>query len=218
MMPDEDNETSDLFEAIYTQRAIRRWLPDPLPDDLLWQIVEAATKAPSGSNSQPWRFLVIRDAEARRRLAEALRAAVGSDAPITKYFEEGSRSEDRSTRLMLSGALKILTNLEQAPAFVIPCLYSGDAVPDDRLRTGSSIYGAVQNLQLAARGLGVGSVLTTFDRYIQDELREITGMPENAQSVALILLGFPDANFGPTRRRPVDEVTFWDRWDGVRSR
>ena len=217
-MTDGRSGTSDLFQAIYTQRAIRRWRSDPVPDDLLWRIVEAATKAPSGSNSQPWRFLVVRDAGTRRKIAAALIAAVGSDSPIAKYFEEGSRSEDRSTRLMLTGALNILQDLDRAPVFVLPCLYTGDAPPSDRLRTGSSIYGAIQNLLLAARGLGVGGVLTTFDTYIQPQLRALLGIPENAQTAALVLLGLPDANFGPTRRRPVQEVTYWDRWDQVRPR
>jgi nitroreductase len=202
--------TDSLFEAIYTQRAIRRWKPDPVPADLLKRVVEAATKAPSGSNQQPWRFLVVTDAGKRAAISAALHTWLESDDATREYFERGSRSDDPSTRKMLGGALSLAENIASAPVFIIPCMYGGQR--SDRLLTGSSIYPAVQNLLLAARGLGLGTVLTTFQARIEETVRGELDIPEDARPVALIPLGYPDASFGATRRRPVEEVLYWDTW------
>jgi nitroreductase len=206
--------TDSLFDAIYTQRAIRRWRSDPVPDDLIWRVLEAATKAPSGSNTQPWRWIVVRDPATRTALSEALSAYLESDEGMRSYFESGVRSEDRSQRLMLTGALEIARDLARAPVLIVPCVYGGSRA--DNLLAGSSIYPAVQNLLLAARGLGLGTVLTTFQARIEPTVRELLGLPEDARPAALIPLGFPDANFGPTRRKPVEEVVYWDSWGNSR--
>ncbi len=210
-------EPSDsLFEAIYSQRAIRRFKPDPVPEELLWRVIEAATKAPSGTNSQPWRFLVVRDAGKRRQISEALSAHLQSNEGMRTYFERGTLSEDKGQRLMFTGALELARNIGTAPVLIIPCLFAPAAA--DRLLSGSSIYPAVQNILLAARGLGLGTVLTTFNAGIDSTLRELLALPEEARPVALIPLGYPDGKFGPTRRKPVEEVTYWDSWDGTRTR
>ncbi len=208
--------TDSLFEAIYSQRAIRRFKPDPVPDELLWRVMEAATKAPSGTNSQPWRFVIVRDAEKRRQISEALSAHLQSNEGMRTYFERGTQSDDKGQRLMFTGALELARDIGTAPVLVIPCLFS--PVASDRLLSGSSIYPAVQNILLAARGLGLGTVLTTFNAGIDPVLRELLALPEEAKPVALIPLGYPDAKFGPTRRKPVDEVTYWDSWDATKTR
>ncbi len=202
--------TDSLFDAIYTQRAIRRWRPDPVPDELLKRVLEAATKAPSGSNTQPWRWVVIRDAATRSTISAALSKFLAADEGMRGYFETGARSSDKSTRLMLSGAGKLAEDLAQAPVLIIPCLYGGNTA--DRLSTGSSIFPAVQNLLLAARGLGLGTVLTTFQARIENIVHSELNLPDEAIPVALIPLGYPDANFGPTRRKPIEEVVYWDNW------
>ena len=202
--------TDSLFEAIYTQRAIRRWKPDPVPPELITRVIEAATKAPSGSNQQPWRFVVVTDAARRAAISTALQTWLQSDSATREYFESGAKSDDPSVRKMLSGALSLAENLSQAPVFIFPCMYGGQR--SDRLLTGSSIYPAVQNLMLAARGLGLGTVLTTFQARIEDDVRRELALPEDARPVALIPLGYPDANFGPTRRKPVETVLYWEQW------
>lgn len=217
-MLDQRGPTSDLFEAMATQRAIRRWRPEPVPDALIWRVIEAATQAPSGSNRQPWRFVVVRDPQRRARIAELLREHLDADSAMLRYFTEGATSKDRSTRLMLEGALALVHHLDQAPLFIIPCLYVEDGRAPQGLRAGSSIYGAVQNLQLAARALGIGSVLTSFDAIIEQPLRTILSLPGDASPVALILLGLPDADFGPVNRKPVEAVTFWEEWGTQRTR
>ena len=217
-MSDNRTGTESLFDAMYTQRAIRKFRDEPVPKDLLWRVIEAATKAPSGTNSQPWKFIVIEDEGRRRAIAQMVRDQSQKNPGTREYFSRGSRSEERSERLMLTGALSLLDNLAQAPVLIIPCLDRDGAPIADSFRSGSSIYGAVQNLQLAARGLGLGTVLAGFEAAIEAELRAYLGIPDTAVPVALVPLGFPDANFGPTRRKPVDEVTFWDGWGATENR
>jgi nitroreductase len=200
--------TDSFEEVLYTQRAIRHFRPDPVPRDVLLKVVEAGTKAPSGSNRQPWAFLVVQDAATRAEISRLLREYFKQDEQTRGYFERGAQSEDRSERLMLSGALALTENLAKAPAFIIPCLYPAS----EGFTAGSSIYPAVQNILLAARALGLGTVLTTFNARIEPALKDLLGIPENARTAALIPVGYPDANFGPTRRKPAAEVTFWDRW------
>ena len=210
--------TESLFEAIYTQRAIRRWRPDEVPDDLLWKALEAATKAPSGSNSQPWRWIVIKDPETKKALSVALSSHVEKDAAMRGYFEAGAASADKTQRLMLGGALALAKNLAIAPVLVIPCIVTKGQPGSTSFSSGSSIFPAVQNFLLAARGLGLGTVLTTFQQQIEPFVRQLLSLPEEATPVALIPVGFPDAKFGPTNRRPVNEVVFWDSWDSTRER
>src|SRR4051794_17465507 len=113
--------TNDLWEAIYTQRAIRKWEDRPVPEDLIWRVIEAGTKAPSGSNLQPWRFVVIQDAERRGAIAAMLRQYFESDpeakARMTRL--EASRSE----RLITTGARHLYEALDDAPVFIVACLY-----------------------------------------------------------------------------------------------
>ncbi len=210
--------TDSLFDAIYTQRAIRSFKPDEVPEDLLWRVLEAATKAPSGTNRQPWRWVVIRDAARRKAIAEALAAHLQTNEAMRTYFESGANSDDKSTRLMLNGALALAHNIGLAPVLIIPCYFSDGGRIPDRLLTGSSLYPAVQNMLLAARGLGLGTVLTTFQSGILDHLRAEIGIPDDAFPAALIPLGWPDANFGPTKRKPVTDVVYWDQWGATLTR
>jgi nitroreductase len=200
--------TDNFFDVLYTQRAIRHFRPDPVPRDLLLKVIEAGTKAPSGSNRQPWAFLVVDDAATRQEISRLLREHLQADDQMREYFTRGAGSEDRTERLMLSGALGLAENLAKAPALIIPCLYP----KGEGLMAGSSIYPAVQNILLAARALGLGTVLTTFNARIEPALRDLLAIPEDARPAALIPIGYPDAKFGPTRRKPASEVTFWGRW------
>lgn len=212
--------TDDLWEAMWTQRAIRRWEEKPVPDELLVRLVEAATRAPSGSNTQPWRFIVVRDEARRRAIGGFLRAKYEANSALRGYLERAGERADRTDRLMLRGARDLFTGLDRAPALVVPCLYRCTSPVTDMnsLLAGSSIYQAVQNLLLAARGLGLGSVMTTFQQLIEPELRELLHIPADARPVALIPVGYPAANFGPVNRRPVQDVLDWEEWQDRESR
>jgi nitroreductase len=112
-------------------------------------------------------------------------------------------------------------NVTSAPVLIIPCLVAPMSPTSDanNLFAGSSIYAAVQNLMLAARALGLGTVLTTFNIRIEDVIRSEFGLPDDAKPVAVIPVGYPDGQrFGPTTRKPVESVTFWDGWSETRER
>ena len=217
-MPGTREGTNDLWEAMYTQRAIRYFKPDPVPDELIWRIIEAATQAPSGTNLQPWGFVVVKDDAMRRRIAGKLRAAFEGNEGLRTMVEGGAKSADRQARLMMGGVSNVFQRLDSAPVFIIPCLHNVSSPAREGLLAGSSIYQAVQNLMLAARSLGLGTVMTTFQGVVGPELNSWLGLPENAVPAALIPLGFPDANFGPLNRKPVDEVTHWETWGATRQR
>ncbi len=216
-MADARSGTNDIWEALYTQRAIRRWKDEPVPEDLIWRVIEAGTKAPSGSNLQPWRFVVIQEEETRAAIAAELRRGLENPG-LQQMIENAIKSGTRGERLMMTGAQGLFENLAQAPVFIVPCLYQVQSPAPEGLLAGSSIYQAVQNIMLAARALGLGTVMTTFQGAVDGVLRERCGIPEEATPAAIIPMGFPNANFGPTNRKPVDEVTNWERWDATKSR
>lgn len=210
--------TNDLWEALFTQRAIRWYRPDPVPDDLIWKCIDAAIRAPSGTNTQPWGFVVVKDDATRAKIAEKIRSSFGANPQMKAYIQSGKESADKTMRLMMSGVENIVEHLDSAPVFIIPCLNAPTSPAPEGLLAGSSIYQAVQNLMVAARGLGLGTVMTTFQAGMRPELQDWLKLPETATPVALIPLGFPDRNFGPVKRKPVDEVTYWETWGTTRAR
>ena len=210
--------TSDIWETLYTQRAIRAWKTDPVPEELIWKVIEAGTKAPSGTNTQPWGFVVIQDDAIRQAISDQLHEGLKGNEGLQQMLEQGSQSAYKTTRLMLKGAQRLFTNLASAPVFIIPCLYQVSSPAPEGLLSGSSIYGAVQNMLLAARALGLGTVMTTFQMAAEQILREQCNLPDDATPVALIPMGYPDAKFGPTTRKPVETVTHWEQWGTNKER
>ncbi len=206
--------TDDIWQAMFTQRAIRYWQDKKVPRELLERVIQAASKAPSGSNSQPWVFVVVDGDAEREALGNALKTVYDGAGPLQAMIAEGQKSGDKTQRLMLKGAQNFFTSLASAPAVIIPCLYKlTSPTPDPgSLEAGSSIYMAVQNLMLSARALGLGTVMTTAQSLIETQMREILGIPDNAYPVAVIPIGYPDANFGPTTRKGLDEILRWNSW------
>lgn len=213
-VPSTREPTDDLWQAIHSQRAIRYWQDRPVPRELIERIVEAASKAPSGQNSQPWVFVVVDDEAKRRAIGDAVRTFFEQAEPVRQLIEEGRRADDKSERLMYEGTVNFFTRLASAPVLIVPCLHGLHSPTDDptSLLAGSSIYGAVQNLMLAARGLGLGTLMATAHDLIEPQLREILALPDDAWPVAMIPVGWPDANFGPTKRKPVAEILRWNGW------
>ena len=198
-------EEIGLFEAMYSQRAIREFKPDPVPDELVRRLIEAATKAPSGSNRQDWRFLVIRDSETKRKIGEyynqARSSRYGAGAPASNIPARRRAASDYMAE-----------HLHDVPVLILACIQHNGG-PTNMSR-GGSIYPAVQNILLAARGLGLGSVITSLHKRYENEIKELLGIPEDVETAALLPIGFPaeGARYGPTRRAPVEEVTFYDWW------
>ena len=195
-----------LFEAIYTQRALRRLKPDPVPDELLHKVIEAATKAPSGSNAQDWRFLVIRDPGIKEKVAQFYKRAWDEI-----FGARAARPEQLGNRIR-SSAQHLAEHMAEAPVLILVCVQHHGG--PSRMVRGASIYPAVQNLLLAARGLGLGSVLTTLHKRYEDEIKRLLGIPENVETAALLPLGLPSpgVKYGPNKRKPVQEVTYYNQW------
>lgn len=200
----------DLFEAIRTQRAIRRLKPDPIPDSVIRQILEAAICAPSGGNRQGWIFIVIRDPEMRQRIGELYREGFQELLKVPYYRNASAAPPDSPAGKMVASARHLAEQLNEAPVLILACLNTEGAAPG--ITMGSSIYPAVQNILLAARGLGIGSTLTTIHRFRDRQVKELLGIPPGVETAALIPLGYPLGKFGPPPRKPVREVTYADRW------
>ena len=218
-----------LFEAMYTARAMRRLRPDPVPEAVITKVLDAAIRAPSGGNAQNWVFVVVRDAAQRRALAAVYRKA--SDEVAAIYAARGRpahQTEEQYRRMMDAGA-HLWSHLGDAPVLLVPCLRRRDMPPRDSLPPavaarygahlayqerirGASIYPAVQNIVLACRALGLGTVITTNHILYEDEARAVLGLPDDVFTFALMPLGYPRGRYGPLSRRPVAEVAFADRW------
>jgi nitroreductase len=197
----------DLFDAMYTLRAVRYFRPDPVPDDLIRQVLDAAIRAPSGGNSQPWAWVVLKDAGLRSQVADYYRRAFDAG-----YGARTEPEPDPTRRRVRRSALHLSEHMGEIPVLILACIRHGGA-PAGMIR-GSSIYPAVQNLMLAARSFGLGTVLTTIHLAYDQEVKGLLGIPADVDVAALIPLGYPArANaFGATTRRPVEEMAFLDTW------
>ncbi|HEX2851260.1 MAG TPA: nitroreductase family protein [Acidimicrobiales bacterium] len=201
--------TADLFDTMRTARAIRRFRPDPVPDEVLLECLEAATWAPSGSNRQGWRFVVLRSPEARALLGRAYRRGWTDKAGPAGMPPPAP--DDTSPRAKATRAMQhFVEHFEEIPAYVLFCVHDKGRRP--HVTDGGSIYPAMQNFLLAARAAGLGAVVTMWFTYCEKELRELIGIPDDFLLAALVPVGYPQGSHGPVRRRPVAEVAFRDRW------
>ena len=201
----------ELFETITSLRAIRRMRPDPIPDDVLRRILTAAICAPSGGNRQPWFFLVVREAATRQRLAELWNVGYQELLKIPYYGQALSGGGTVEQQRMMRSVRYLAEHLHAAPVHLLVCMNTEGQPPG--FHHGSSIFPAIQNLMLAARALGVGSVLTTMQRYREAEVKALLGIPEAMVVAAFIPLGYPQGHFGAGPRKPLDEVLFFERWE-----
>lgn len=186
---------TDVNELFRHQRAIRNFTDEDVPDELVEQVLTAAIHAPSGSNTQPWHFIVIRDQSVKNAISEVYEEARATYA--------ATRPSPGSVRQPLSAAPVLIVACVNTPA-------SGRA----GFQTGASIYPSVQNLMLAARALGLGTVLTTLHRRRKAQLHDILGIPDHIESAAIIPLGWPDREYGPNRRPSLARFVMRDRWNG----
>jgi nitroreductase len=203
-------ETRDVFEAIHTMRAMRRLKPDPVPDDLIRQILLAGQAAPSGGNTQRWRFLVLKDPEIKKKVQVYYKKAfdeVVGPRYLTSPAPPGQSEEShRRTR----AANQYLTDhYHEAPVWIVACLEDG---PNPSRSAGSSIYPAVQNMLLAARALGLGATLTTRHLQYEKETEAAIGIPPGFHSYAILPIGYPMGRFGPVGRGPLADIVYLDGW------
>jgi nitroreductase len=214
-----------LFEAIHTARAIRHVKPDPIPDELIEKVIDAGIRAPSAVNYQNWLFVVVTDRALRERIGKLYREA---GEKINKQYaarmsDRPERTGDKKFARLMSSAAYLREHLADAPVLLFACLRArkadlamasaaGNASTMTQRTANASIYPAVQNMILACRALGLGTVLTTLHTFAEDEVKALLGLPDDVTTYALLPIGYPQDGYkhGPVQRHPVHEVTFID--------
>jgi len=187
-----------LGEAIFTQRSIRRFRPDAIPLADIHLIVEAAVRAPNGGNQQIARLLVVNDRATIREFG-----ALYHEAWWAKRRDEGfQRREDLPSRFHPAAGLA--EAMAEAPCIVFAlAMHDGPA---------DSVIPAVQNLMLAARAIGIGSVPTTLHPSVMARFHAMFAIPDNVGFHFCVPLGYPQGNFGANARQPTSATTFLNQW------
>jgi nitroreductase len=215
----------DVFEAINTTRAVRRFTTEPVSDAEIMTCIRAATQGPSGGNIQPWQFLVVTDAATKRALGDIYRRAYNRYEPALLGSMPPFRSAEHkaSFERMARASRHLAEHLGEVAAlvlFLMPNISMSLQDDSGALDVGTpfaSVYPAVQNFMLAARGLGIGTTLTTVYRIYQDDVRTICAIPERYEIIALIPMGRPQKPFRVGRRRAAEQLTHWNRFGTTRE-
>jgi len=209
-----EHDAVDLLTGLATTRAIRRYRDEPIPDDDLSTILWHATRAPSGSNRQPFRFVVLRDGpkavEAKALLGESFRSMWARKRTADGYDEGSGAAADTPKARMAATMQHFVDHFERTPVVVLACMRRHR---DPHPTEGASVYPACQNLLLAARALGYGGVMTTWHAFVEDDLRALLDIPDEVAMCATIPLGRPVGGHGPVRRRPIGELVYDDGWE-----
>jgi nitroreductase len=209
----------DLAETdrlLSTTRAVRKRLDlaRPVEREVILDCIRLSQQAPTGSNAQGWRWLVVTDADKRKALAELYRRAGG------EYLASSGRMEraqtDAQYQRVYDSAMYLVEHLHEVPVHVIPCIY-GKLPPDTPSGMVSgffgSIYPAVWSFMLALRSRGLGSVITTIHLGLADEAAKLLAIPDSVTQVALLPVAYTTGDdFKPAARRPAHEITYWNAW------
>jgi nitroreductase len=206
-------DTVGLIEGLTTTRAIRRYRDEPVPPEALRAMLFAATRAPSGSNRQPFRFLVLTDgpkaAAAKQLIGDSARRIWSGKREADRY-DAGSGGRDDSPKARMARTMQeFVDRFERVPVLILPCLVRyRDPTPSE----GASVYPACQNLLLAARALGFGGAFTGWNFPVDRELRDLLDVPEHVFIAGTITVGKPAGHHGPVRRRPMAELVYEESW------
>jgi len=241
-MPQPESD-SRLFDVMWTCRAMRRLKPDPVPEELLLQLVDAGLHGPSGSNAQNWRFVIVRDRAQKEKIQAIWKKAWGfyTETFAVADLRPGETVEQREK--MRKVADDLADGLADVPALIFVCVARDEQLakmmssPSTALKLvqhfglggtlrlatagqrtsgladGSTAYPAVQNILLAARSLGLGAVLTTQHFFVPGEMEAVLGLPSSVTLAAVIPVGWPKGKFGPVKRPAPQAVVSWDRYD-----
>ena len=211
---DEQPEEVSLYEGLLTTRAIRRYTDEPVPDEALRDILFAATRAPSGSNRQPFRFIVLTDGpvarEAKRLIGEGARRFWAAKREADGY-DTGSGAQADSPKARMARTMQhYVDTYESVPVLVLACFrrYRHAGSHTD----GASVYPACQNLLLAARALGYGGVMTGWQFAADAELRALLHIPDDVELMATITLGRPAGTARPGTAAAPPELVYGERW------
>ncbi len=209
-----------LYEAMRTQRAVRRLRSDPIDDAALDRVMQAAAWSPSGGNQQPWRFVMVREPASKERLGELYAARWSRFAALyRKRFADAAADEQARHERTIAAGDHLAGNFGRVPVVAVVCFNPEQmAITDARQARvsvvgGASIYPAVQNFLLACRAEGIGTVLTTLLCQDETEVKALLGIPDDWYTAAALPLGYPvGGGYGPVSRRPVEELFYRERW------
>ncbi len=220
-MPVDSKLEVTALEAIRTLRSMRRLKPDPVEPAKIHAILEAAGKAPSGGNTQPWEFIVITDPEVKKRLRDltvrGLEVYANSNLRIPKEGMPSFLSSDNPVSSMAK-------NTDKVPILILVCLNSkrGKRLTDEwaaleEQANWASVFPAMQNLLLAARALGLGTAVSIFPLFRAVELKQLLELPDYVKPGILVYAGYPGSRFSEPNRSPVDNFIHHNKWHGMRS-
>lgn len=203
-----------LVDAVLTQRAVRRVLPDPVDPRIVRRCIELALEGPTGSNGQNWEFVVVTERATKQRLQTQYKRV------WALYGRAGQRArgDDPQTARILASVQWQVDHLDEVPVLVVACLRGGGKlpyVPMPAIASSShygSIYPSVQNLLLAARAVGLGASLITLPLWSTTVARRILGLPLSVEPCCVVPLGWPRGRYGPKARKPVDQVIHLERY------
>jgi nitroreductase len=217
----------DVIDAIYSTRAMRYLKPDAIDDEIIWRLLDAAIRGPSGGNGQRWGWIVVTDPAVKRTIGEWYLQE------WLKLFKKSwkRRVFDRVVGLVrkpivdttasspdvnLRSGDHLAHHIAEAPVWIFPVLKNAR---DESTLAGADIYGAVQNLLLTARRFGIGSTLTMLHARREKDVSRLLGLPSDCRTMGLIPLGYPArGSFSTPKRHPVESVTYWGRWGHTRAR
>ena len=197
-----DRLKMSLGEAMFTQRAMRRLKPDPIPEEIIRDIMESAIRAPNGGNTQQWHFIVVKDADLRKQLGDLYHAAWWA-----KRKDQGIMGPEDIPpgKNSLRAALRLANEFGDAPVMVLICaLAKGGA---------NGIIPAAQNLLLAARALNIGGTIAPLHAVVDERVKNLLHIPDTAEIVYCMPLGYPRGEWGSVTRKPLEEVCGIDTWD-----
>jgi nitroreductase len=207
-----------LLDAMMTQRAVRRVLPDPVDDAVVLKCIELALRAPTGNDGQNWEFIVVKDRRVKEKLAKRYRQAWKVQHGVVL---RRALAHDESMAKIAHAVQWQVDHFTEIPVLVVACLRLGareGRLPFVRMphvaESGywGSIYPSVQNLLLAARAMGLGASLITLPLWSQTSARRTLHLPHSVTPCCIVPLGWPSGRYGPTTRKPVEEVTHLDAY------
>lgn len=206
-------DTVGLLEGIATTRSIRRYADEPVPDDVLRDICFAASRAPTGSNRQAFRLIVLTTGDIAERAKQLVAAGAQRQWAAKRRndgYESGSGNEADSPKARMARSMDAyVEELAKVPALIFPTLIRHRAATPTE---GASVYPAMQNLLLAARGRGYGGVVTMWHAAVEPALRELLEVPDDVLLAATVTLGKPAGAHGPVRRRPLAHFVYDGVW------
>ena len=233
-----------LFDIMYSCRSMRRFKPDPVPDEVLVQLVDAAMQGPSGRDAQNWAFVIVKDPKVKEQIQEVWRRVWAFYTSTIGSADLGADADTQARERLTRAGTYMVEHLHETPAIIFvgarkdPVVASTLAAPTTLIEAtrhlgvettmkllassvgasatfaGSTAFPAVQNILLAARALGLGAVLTTPHWIGVGELEAIVGVPSDFTVAAVIPVGYPKGKFGPVSRPAPESVIHWDRYRG----